>query len=78
MSKSPKMAIEDTEERRLRDCRFCGSSDVSLHRPGACPKCGEPVIGPWYVMCNSCGGSTGTYLNEEDAVDRWNGVEGKP
>ena len=53
-----------------RGCQFCGqdsNSYIGIYCMVA------DVEKPWFVQCTSCGGRTGSYSEEQDAIDAWNG-----
>ncbi len=57
-------------ERELKDCPFCGSAAV-LEEVDTDEF--APYDETWYqVLCESCCGSSGTYLTPEAAIDAWN------
>lgn len=52
----------------LKPCPFCGSDDVGLYVCGGEPEERES----FFVICNSCHGSTGEYRTRELAQSIWN------
>jgi len=52
----------------IKDCPFCGSSDVS---PDSSFKVEGPGGHKW-IVCESCGGSGHLATTDEEATDAWN------
>jgi len=58
-----------TEETTLKECPFCGSSDIGFLR-GQQVGC-DRDNGMRFVCCRGCGSRT-TYLQKDDAIALWN------
>ena len=54
---------------RLRECAFCGSSNVDLWRGQIIGN--RPDNGMRFVRCLNCGAST-SYRQRDDAIKLWN------
>ncbi|MBQ3455679.1 MAG: Lar family restriction alleviation protein [Synergistaceae bacterium] len=57
-----------TRNERIRSCPFCGGCVEVEHEPN------EAIGGEdWmHVVCQECGGSSGWYLDERQAISAWN------
>ena len=58
-----------TEAAQLRECPFCGSSNIDLWRGQIIGN--RPDNGMRFVRCLNCGAST-SYRQKDDAISNWN------